>query len=347
MRRRGSGQARVASASARSDQRLAVPGDLWPKHAAVLSVASARSRRQRTHCPRSIAGRRIGSRSGGLDHGMAGGYRFHLPARDSLRGASGRRAPSSTRHRECCRVDARMAIGATAPLPHRQPVPALLQTSTRSWYRCSAIPIRACALLPGPEQSPGRILPPRQASRYARSALGAALTDSDLFVRASVLDAYARSSARAADASVALRAWHLAARDQKTMRAWRRCVSLASRGGTTAHRSPAPCTTPSLPLARRRTRSSARRHRVVVFAHWPESVLTARSASWYVEQVRAFVLPDLAGRPTRAFDHDLTWHHPRSFLRGGSTAHGREFCVARAPRLLRSISRFTASCRTS
>ena len=92
--------------SARSDQRLAVPGDLWPKHTAVLSVASARSRRQRPHCPRSIAGRCIGSLSGGLDHGLAGGYRFDLPPRDSLRGAPGRRAPSSTRHRECCRVDA-------------------------------------------------------------------------------------------------------------------------------------------------------------------------------------------------------------------------------------------------
>ena len=135
---------------------------------------------------------------------------------------------------------------------------------------------------------------------YARAALSAALTDSDLFVRATVLDGM-RTRAQAADASVALRSWHFAMRDPENdarvaaLRvigvAWRNdsaSFSRALRDSLAAARAPAD------PVERGAGRAAG------PFGHWQEAAPPARPASWYLQQARTFVLPDLAGRPTRA-----------------------------------------------
>jgi cyclophilin family peptidyl-prolyl cis-trans isomerase/HEAT repeat protein len=134
---------------------------------------------------------------------------------------------------------------------------------------------------------------------YARAALYAALNDSDLFVRATVLGAL-RARARAPDARVAIDAWRRAAADPESdarfaalaviAAAWRAdSASFGSLRDTVA-KLPAP----SDPLER----AAARNLDAVL--HWPVEKIAARSKPWYAARVRSYVAADLAGNPTQA-----------------------------------------------
>jgi cyclophilin family peptidyl-prolyl cis-trans isomerase/HEAT repeat protein len=137
------------------------------------------------------------------------------------------------------------------------------------------------------------------AKPYARSALYAALTDSDLFVRAIVLGAL-RARARAPDARVAIGAWRRAATDPESdarlaalaliTAAWRAdSASFGSLRDTLAN-----LPAPDDPLER----AAARNLDAVL--HWPTAKIAARSKAWYAARVRSYIAADLAGNPTRA-----------------------------------------------
>jgi cyclophilin family peptidyl-prolyl cis-trans isomerase len=137
------------------------------------------------------------------------------------------------------------------------------------------------------------------AAPYGRAALAAALADSDLFVRATILGAM-RSRARVADASVALGAWHRAARDPENdarlaalgviAAAWRNdSASFGSLADSLAGLVP-----PSDPLERAVGRS------ITPLRTWPRTGVAPRSRAWYVDQVRTLVQPDRSGHRFRA-----------------------------------------------
>ena len=134
---------------------------------------------------------------------------------------------------------------------------------------------------------------------YGRSSLRSALADSDLFVRATVLDAL-RSRARAADAWTALAAWRRAARDPESdarMAALRVIASAwkSDSGSFGALRdSLRALQPPGDPVERNAVRS------IGALEHWPTAGVAARERSWYVDQVRAFVARELSGHAIHA-----------------------------------------------
>ena len=134
---------------------------------------------------------------------------------------------------------------------------------------------------------------------YGRSSLGSALTDSDLFVRATILDAL-RSRARATDAWTAFAAWRHAARDPENdarlaaLRligaAWKSdSVSFGALRDSLGALEP-----PADPLERDAARP------IGALAHWPRTGVTPRARSWYVDQVRGYVARELSGHETHA-----------------------------------------------
>jgi cyclophilin family peptidyl-prolyl cis-trans isomerase/HEAT repeat protein len=134
---------------------------------------------------------------------------------------------------------------------------------------------------------------------YVRSALITALADSDVFVRATILDAL-RPRARAADAAIALREWRRAARDfdNDARLAALRVIATAwtaDSGSFGAIRdSLVAIDPPADPLEREIGRT------VGPWSGWSPRIGTSRPTSWYAEQIRAIVAPDLAGHPAHA-----------------------------------------------
>ena len=133
---------------------------------------------------------------------------------------------------------------------------------------------------------------------YARRALSSALGDSDLFVRATILDAL-RARARTAEARVALDAWRRAVLDPENdarlaalrviVTAWRSdSSSFGALRDTIASITP-----PSDPLEREIGRL------IGPWQHWPRTGVTPRPRSWYVEQAQATARAQ-AGRGTSA-----------------------------------------------
>jgi cyclophilin family peptidyl-prolyl cis-trans isomerase len=134
---------------------------------------------------------------------------------------------------------------------------------------------------------------------YGRTALPSALADSDLFVRATILDAL-RSRARSADAWTALNAYRRAARDPENdaRLAALRVISVAWRTDSASfgalRDSLAALTPPADPLEREAGRS------IGPLRAWPTNGAAPRAMSWYIDQVRNFVARDVAGHAPRA-----------------------------------------------
>jgi len=134
---------------------------------------------------------------------------------------------------------------------------------------------------------------------YGRSSLRTALSDSDLFIRATILDAL-RSRSRADDAWTALAAWRRAARDPENdarlaairliAAAWKSDSASfgALRDSLLALKPPAD------PLERDAARS------IGALEHWPRTGVAPREKSWYVDQVRTYVARELSGHAIRA-----------------------------------------------
>jgi cyclophilin family peptidyl-prolyl cis-trans isomerase/HEAT repeat protein len=135
---------------------------------------------------------------------------------------------------------------------------------------------------------------------YARAALIRALRDPDAIVRATILGAF-RAGARVHDAATALAAWRRAAadRDNDARIAALRILEAAWMSDSVAFSaglrdSLAALSPPGDPLERVVV------SRTTPLRHWAQSTTrTSRPASWYVEQVRALVIPELDGRPVR------------------------------------------------
>ena len=134
---------------------------------------------------------------------------------------------------------------------------------------------------------------------YARAALVSALADSDVFVRATILDAL-RRRARAPDAAIALREWRHAARDSDNdaRLSALRLIAAAWKADSGAfgplRDSLDAIGPPDDPLERDIGRS------IGPWSRWPARVGVSRPAAWYAERVRRIVATDLAGRPARA-----------------------------------------------
>ena len=134
---------------------------------------------------------------------------------------------------------------------------------------------------------------------YGRAALRSALSDSDLFVRATILDGL-RPSARSADAGVALTAYRRAANDPENDArvAALRVIAAAWRSDSTSfgglRDSLSALTPPTDPIEREAARS------IGPLRQWTDTHVPSRPMNWYVEQVRNFVARDHAGRPPHA-----------------------------------------------
>jgi cyclophilin family peptidyl-prolyl cis-trans isomerase len=134
---------------------------------------------------------------------------------------------------------------------------------------------------------------------YARSSLRSALADSDLFVRAAILDAL-RSRARAADAWTALAAWRRAARDPENDArvAALRVIAAAWRSDSASfgalRDSLRALQPPADPLERTAAGS------IGALRHWPTAGVAPRERSWYVGQVRAMIARELPGHAIHA-----------------------------------------------
>ena len=134
---------------------------------------------------------------------------------------------------------------------------------------------------------------------YGRAALRTALGDSDLFVRATILDAL-RPHARAGDAWTALAAWRRGARDPENdaRLAAMRLIAAAWKADSESfgalRDSLLALKPPVDPLERDAARS------VGALEHWPRTGVAPREKSWYVDQVRAYVARELSGRAIRA-----------------------------------------------
>ena len=134
---------------------------------------------------------------------------------------------------------------------------------------------------------------------YGRTALRLTLSDPDLFVRATILDAL-RPRARVPDARAALDAWRRAARDPENdaRLAALRVIAAAwtsDSGAFGALRdSLLSLEPPADPLERAAGRA------IGVLQHWPTTGVKPRERSWYVDQVRGFIAPVLAGHSSRA-----------------------------------------------
>jgi cyclophilin family peptidyl-prolyl cis-trans isomerase/HEAT repeat protein len=135
---------------------------------------------------------------------------------------------------------------------------------------------------------------------YARGALPAALADSDVFVRATILGAL-RARARAPDASIALRAWERAARDpENDARVAALRVIAAAWAGDSASFAAAlrdslsNIAAPSDPIELAAARG------IGPLDHWPRGGALPRARSWYADRVREFAVPELSGHAPRA-----------------------------------------------
>jgi cyclophilin family peptidyl-prolyl cis-trans isomerase/HEAT repeat protein len=134
---------------------------------------------------------------------------------------------------------------------------------------------------------------------YGRDALRSALSDSDLFVRATILDAL-RSRARASDAWTAFNAWRRATRDPENdarlaaLRVIATAWSSDSASFGTLRDSLLSVQPPTDPLERSAGRA------IGILRHWPATGVRPREHAWYVDQVRAVMAPTLSGHPTRA-----------------------------------------------
>jgi len=134
---------------------------------------------------------------------------------------------------------------------------------------------------------------------YGRAALRAALADSDLFVRATILGGL-RSSARAADAWAALGAWRRAARDAENdarvaalrviATAWR--DDSASFGALVDSLAALP--PPADPLERAAASGAG------PLRDWPRTGVAPRPRAWYVDQARTLVGYGRSGHPPQA-----------------------------------------------
>jgi cyclophilin family peptidyl-prolyl cis-trans isomerase len=134
---------------------------------------------------------------------------------------------------------------------------------------------------------------------YGRSSLRSALADSDLFVRATILDAL-RSRARAADAWMALAAWRHAARDPENdaRLAALRVIAAAWKSDSASFGALRDSLRALKPPADPLERDAARP--IGALEHWPRSGGAPRERSWYIDQVRAYVAHELSGHPIRA-----------------------------------------------
>lgn len=134
---------------------------------------------------------------------------------------------------------------------------------------------------------------------YGRPALRSALSDPDLFVRATILDAL-RSRAHAPDAWAAFSAWRRAVRDPENdaRLAALRVIAAAwttDRDSFGALRdSLVSLQPPADPLERDVGRT------IGILQHWPTTGVTPRARAWYIDQVRAFLVPALSGHASRA-----------------------------------------------
>jgi cyclophilin family peptidyl-prolyl cis-trans isomerase/HEAT repeat protein len=134
---------------------------------------------------------------------------------------------------------------------------------------------------------------------YARSALVRALGDSDVVVRATILDAL-RPRARAADAAIALRELRRAKGDADNdarLAALRVIVAAwtADSGSFGALRDSLQAVSPPDDALERVVGRS-----IGPWSRWPGRVGASRPLSWYAERVRSIVAHDLAGAPARA-----------------------------------------------
>jgi cyclophilin family peptidyl-prolyl cis-trans isomerase len=135
---------------------------------------------------------------------------------------------------------------------------------------------------------------------YSRAALRTALSDRDVFVRSTILGAL-RQRARAADASLAVQAWRTASGDPENdarlsaLRVIATAWTNDSASFSAALRdSLSTASAPADPLERAVVRSTSP-------FRWPQSTGVApKPRDWYLQQARAFVATDLAGRPTHA-----------------------------------------------
>jgi cyclophilin family peptidyl-prolyl cis-trans isomerase/HEAT repeat protein len=132
---------------------------------------------------------------------------------------------------------------------------------------------------------------------YGRASLTSALSDPDLFVRATVLNTL-RPRARAADAAIALDVWRKAANDPENDArvAALRVIASAWRSDSTAFtrdlRDAIAATAPPADGAERTVGRA-----ISVLQHWPPAARPDRPIEWYVAQVREFVGRDLSARP--------------------------------------------------
>ena len=134
---------------------------------------------------------------------------------------------------------------------------------------------------------------------YGRTALRSSLNDPDLFVRATILDAL-RSRAHAPDAWAAFNTWRRAVRDPENdaRLAALRVIAAAwttDRDSFGALRdSLVSLQAPADPLERAAGRA------IGILQHWPTTGVTPRERAWYVDQVRAYLVPALSGQASRA-----------------------------------------------
>jgi cyclophilin family peptidyl-prolyl cis-trans isomerase/HEAT repeat protein len=134
---------------------------------------------------------------------------------------------------------------------------------------------------------------------YARSSLGAALADVDLFVRAAVLDAL-RPRARASDAAVALDAWRNGARDSENdaRLAALRVIASAWTADSSSFGPLRDSLAALQPPSDAVERSAVRN--VAPLRHWLNVAVVTRPRQWYVEQAQNFIARSLARGPMRA-----------------------------------------------
>ncbi len=138
-----------------------------------------------------------------------------------------------------------------------------------------------------------------ESKAYGRNALRAALSDSDLFVRATILDAL-RSRARAPDAWTAYNAWRRAARDPESdaRLAALRVIAAAWRSDSQSfgalRDSLLSLQPPTDPLERAAGRA------IGILQHWPTTGVSPRERAWYTHQVREYMAPALLGHASRA-----------------------------------------------
>jgi cyclophilin family peptidyl-prolyl cis-trans isomerase/HEAT repeat protein len=135
---------------------------------------------------------------------------------------------------------------------------------------------------------------------YGRAALASALSDPDLFVRATILNAL-RPRARAPDGALALDVWRKAANDPENDArvAALRVIASAWRADSTSFTRDlrdAIAATPPPADGAERTVGRA----ISLLQHWPPAARPDRPIQWYVTQVREFVDRDVAGLPLTA-----------------------------------------------